>query len=634
MTESSVDFLVRPVTPALGTGLLSGFLAGVVLGTAEAVNLILVASPAEGAGALWWAPLAYGTVFSLPGGLLSLCWAVPLRALGRPSRGRSLAAFGLLGCASMGAALQLALHVRNVGSSHGDLELKRFAMLTLPLAFVLIAATLAALMRKGGSARPARVMTFCTVLLLASNCAIWVVLRGIAAAETPESRPGRSGPNIIFIVLDTLRADCLPFHGAKHEVHVPNLRAFSRDAIQFSQAVSHAAWTKPAMASLLSGMLPPAHGARVVHSVLPDQLTTFPEILRETGYLTMGISNNAHLSSEFGFGQGFDVYRDKDRAIYFGAPACAEHLSFYRLLRKLRVALTRYLRQGNVNVRDYYRPADEVASEGLALLDEARGGGGVPLLLYLQFMDVHEPYLDRAESKTYSHEQLGWRPDADRYADAMRDAYLRELEYLDENLGCLLEGLRSRDMYDSSLIVVTADHGEEFADHGGWWHGYTLYEEMVRVPLLIKLPGNALGGTRREEMVRHIDVAPTLLGLAGAAPAPSMQGRNLLHQDAREGPPPPAYIESLFFSKRLKGVRITKGKIVFDETNEQGATQVFDLIEDTSEQDNLHGKRHGLERELRDTYENLTRESPLSEEFVPPVPAHVVEQLESLGYAE
>jgi arylsulfatase A-like enzyme len=196
-------------------------------------------------------------------------------------------------------------------------------------------------------------------------------------------------------------------------------------------------------------------------------------------------------------------------------------------------------------------------------------------------------------------------------------------------------------LYDNALIILVSDHGEEFYDHGGWWHGQTLYDELIRVPMAVKLPGNLRAGELNRGFARLIDVAPTMLVQAGAAVAPGMQGRSLFTQEGQdvEGGRGFIYAESDFEGIVLDAVRTHEHKLIHaNEGNKRDIAPVefYDLSADPEEQQNIAGSAPEavidplaeLMDEMTAYIEENAKEPMLADE----VPAEIQEQMDSLGY--
>jgi tetratricopeptide (TPR) repeat protein len=300
---------------------------------------------------------------------------------------------------------------------------------------------------------------------------------------------------VVLISIDTLRADRLPAYGYGAG-RTPALDAFAREAVLFADAYSHAPLTLPAHASMLTGLLPPRHGVRdnVGFTLRPQATlaTRFKAAGRPTGAAVSAFV----LRAQTGIAQGFDYYED---ALELEGPL---------------EALGELQRDGGVAV--------EALGHWIA---ERKG---TPFFAFLHLYEPHTPYAPPA-----------------RHA-GLASPYDGDVAYADELVGRFLDRLRTLGLYDGAVVVVTADHGEGLKDHGEEEHGIFLYREAVHVPLLVRLPGGARGGTRIQGAVGLTDVAATLLDLAGL-PAQGLDGRSLREAVASgRVEPRPVYAETLY----------------------------------------------------------------------------------------
>ncbi len=278
------------------------------------------------------------------------------------------------------------------------------------------------------------------------------------AAEAVTTRPtaNAASPDILFVLVDTLRADALAPWGGKEE-WMPYTNGLATESVVFSDVLANASWTRASCASIFTGLLPEEHGALRFHDRLDESWETLAEVLADGGYQTAAfVSNWVQVGVQTGFAQGFDEFQE--------------------LLGDVEA-------QG----RKKYARAEDVNASVLAWLDgeERRSAraAGRPAFLYVHYLDPHSPYLSGPE------EGLVGGPRTQK-----RGAYRQELRYLDGQLEQLVREVEARS--DRPLaIVLTSDHGEEFWEHGEWGHGHTLYEELVRVPVLVRLPWRPEGGT-------------------------------------------------------------------------------------------------------------------------------------------
>ncbi len=323
----------------------------------------------------------------------------------------------------------------------------------------------------------------------------------------------------LLISIDTLRADRLGLYGAERETS-PQLERMAADAVVFETAIAPAPWTIPSHATMLTSTDPRVHGASA-RTPISKSAISIAEILQRAGWQTAGFVDSPYLNTEIGFDRGFEHFYD-DPPFTGGS----------------------------------YRGAQATRAR---LLDWLAGADDRPAFVFWHLMDVHGPYgspapfggmFRRALAPPTSADPgleklklLGYhdyqRLDRYRSLADMVAAYDEGIAHVDAIVGGLMQVLRDSALYDQALIVVTSDHGESFLDHGVWvGHGLFLTDDEVRVPLIIKLPGNRHGGMRVRDIVGLIDVAPSVLDALGVAAPASFQGRSLLS-------PEPASPESL-----------------------------------------------------------------------------------------
>jgi len=363
-------------------------------------------------------------------------------------------------------------------------------------------------------------------------------LLGVAALAV-SCAPAENRPSIVVVVVDTLRADHLGTYGYVAHPTSPHLDQRAPAAAVFERAFSTAPWTLPAFGSLLTGQLPTRHAAGVVSErpargagataardlvghaekwfhQLDEELPTLGTVLQGAGYRTAAIMNNAFLSPEFGLDRGFGSYD-------------------YDAINESRLAVT----------------ATDLALEWLWQRDQA--GDEAPFLLLVHYFDPHmpyaapEPFLGRFAAPYAADEfdlpiedmrrlrypvrdrDEGWQG----YKALEQALYGEEIAYTDQELERLLAALDERGFLEDGYLLVTSDHGEEFDEHGWSEHGHSVYNEVIRVPLMMWGPGVTPG--RYELPVSLVDVMPTLLDLAGVGTDEEFEGVSL-SQALREGP--------------------------------------------------------------------------------------------------
>jgi len=349
--------------------------------------------------------------------------------------------------------------------------------------------------------------------------ALALLLQGLAPAlaALARPRPANGAPNVVLVLVDTWRADHAGFLGYERDV-TPELDGLVREGVVFENAIAQAGWTKPSVASLLTGQMPSAHGAVSQNvrgeflrgtTIRPGSRTLF-EALREAGWETAAWATNPNVREKHGFASAVTHFVDHS------VTKSSEHGSSPRRSANLFPSV-------------------------LEWIDEGRAEGG-PFLAYVHVMDPHYPYDAPApfagrfaeeregfqlSSKVIQELFLGEREAADVPAEDLAnlvDRYDEEILYFDHQMAAFLRGLRER--APNTLVVMVGDHGEEFREHGQIGHGQSLYRELVHVPLVLWTP--ALEPQRVVHQVRLIDVYPTLLELAGLGAGAGIQGESLV----------------------------------------------------------------------------------------------------------
>lgn len=380
----------------------------------------------------------------------------------------------------------------------------------------------------------------------------------VSCGVGPEDRAVQRRPNIVLYVVDTVRADRLGVYGYGKPTS-PRLDAFATGALVFENAYAQSSWTRPAMASLFTGLLPPAHRTVGRRSVLPEDATTLAEILAANGFEGMGLVRNPNVGRAFGFAQGFTRFRSEDR------------------------------------------DRDETMLERVRLWLDERQDAGAPFFLYLHAIDPHGPYAPAPEFEEmfdagdapahyrtvrYLLELNGGEVEPDEgTAEALSRLYDAEVAQNDRAFGELLDELEARGLSEGTAVIYVSDHGEEFEEHGRWEHGVSLYEEVLRIPLVMRLPG--VPARRIETPAQHVDLLPTLLGHLGID-SPATDGRDLLAERRRGDDPPGVYTHLDVDGHRASSVIRGRYKLVLPQSPSQGtAPMLFDLEADPGELDDL-----------------------------------------------
>src|SRR4029077_19592421 len=207
---------------------------------------------------------------------------------------------------------------------------------------------------------------------------------------------------------------------------------------------------------------------------------------------------------------------------FFHADEPAAQLALYGGLRLVRERFLSHY----VDVHHYYQPAEGVTAEVPRWFDARPAGEKEPFFLFVHYMDPHDPYFVHPFNGEGYARVANPNP-SPAVAEKYRGLYDGEIAYLDTHLGRLFEERKRRGLYDPTLIVLTGDHGEEFQEHGGWWHGTTLYDEQIHVPLIMKPPVGGAKGRVVDELTTSLDISPTVIARAGIPVPPVMQGHPL-----------------------------------------------------------------------------------------------------------
>jgi len=384
--------------------------------------------------------------------------------------------------------------------------------------------------------------------------ALATVLTGVLTAAGLGLVAQSSPPSVVLITLDTVRADRIGAYGYTKGA-TPTLDRLAREGVRFADATSQAPLTGPAHAALLTGQYPARLGVRDnATTPIPAGTRTIAQAFKEKGYRTGGFVGAFILGSEYGFGQGFDVF-DASFARYSAG-----------------------------NKLQAQRRGGEVVDEAIKWL---RGAAGRPTFAWIHLYDAHAPYDAPAPYRA-------------RFATAPYDG---EIAYVDSCVARVVAALEETAQLDRSVIAVVADHGEGLGDHGEAEHGLFLYDAVLHVPWILRLPGRESAGTVVASQVRSIDVAPTLTSFGGAS-LPAVDGESVmtLVRGATRRDPPPSYAETYypkwhFGWSELRSVRVGDWKYV-----DAPKPELYDVRADAGEKRNAIDARGplatGLSNEL------------------------------------
>lgn len=415
--------------------------------------------------------------------------------------------------------------------------------------------------------------------------------------------------NVVVVVIDTLRADHLGAYGYARPTS-PHFDALASEGVLFERAVAQAPWTKPSIASLMTGRFPHKHGVVSSRDALGADFVTLAERMQARGFQTAAFSGNPWITPEFRFDQGF--------AEFEGGRAMGPQLTvLYKTLRRVDRLLVTVGRRTNLAAAAFWGSSGNVdnSSRDRLLTDAVvqwigRQQAAQPFFLYLHLIGPHDPY-DPPLEYVRPFREANWdgvkgptkpparvqtvfesaAPLADVEQAALIAQYDGAIAFADAQLGRIVDALRASGQLERTLLVVTADHGEEFYEHRNWRHGNQLYNEVVHVPLLFHLPGR-LPAARRPDLAMIVDIYPTLAGMIdGSAPSgDSLDGRALFA--ASDAPAPLAFAEHWWMEGGTYSSRmVQRGAFKLTETRQTGReqehTELYDLATDRSEERNL-----------------------------------------------
>jgi arylsulfatase A-like enzyme len=420
---------------------------------------------------------------------------------------------------------------------------------------------------------------------------------------------GAPATNLVIVSIDTLRSDVLQAYGESRPTS-PAILAFAQQGLVVETAMSPSPWTLPAHASLLTGLYPTRHGVTSLVRGLPAEALTLAERLGAAGYHTAAIVNSQYLSSRHGGDRGFAEFEYIPETPGDAAPTEVHAASIQWLERKVPEPFFLFLH--------YY----DVHSDYRALPRYER--------------ELLRPYRGRADGRTRQlllHER-GEVVLGPQDASHLIDRYAAGVRQMDDGVAALLAALEARGLASRTLVILTSDHGEEFLEHGGVLHGRTLYEEVLRVPLVLRGPG-VPAGRRLPGLASLVDVVPTALSLLGLPVPPGLDGVDLSrHFDAGLPQDRSVFGEADRKIERhdsLRAVRRGDWKLVLDRFT--GELALYDLAADPGERVDVSAAHPERVRELRAEIEAFMARPPVGEApEVVELGTEEIEALRALGY--
>jgi len=432
-------------------------------------------------------------------------------------------------------------------------------------------------------------------------------------------------PDIVFITIDTLRADHLGCYGYKRNTS-PNIDRLAENGILFENAIAQAPWTIPSIASMLTSKFPPELGMIEKNSAFDGNQNLISSILQKNGYETAGFVSCVldFLTPQRGFAKGFDHY---------------------------------------IGLEETHARAEVINRHAFEWID--RRTGNKPMFMWMHYCDVHSDYnapepfknsftdkeIDRAlgRSKTLKGVLKGEKAFNAQELEESIVLYDQEILYTDHHIGKLIDKIKESENFENTLIIIGADHGEEFLEHGGVLHQTSLYDELLRAPLIFHCPKSLPGGERISNQVQNMDIAPTLLEFCRIPGDPEFRGQSLmpLMQGKSDS------IDGFAFShldissfnmwcdnwkqsilRTVYMARSNEEKLIYEPLSE--SFEYYDLREDPEEQHDLFNQKdlesHPIKNALLNFYKQMERRPDDSQKME--LERETLDRLEALGYID
>lgn len=469
----------------------------------------------------------------------------------------------------------------------------------------------------------------------------------LRAPVTP--RPSAPRPNVILVVLDTVRADHLSVYGYERDT-TPTLRSFAREAVRFNETIAADGMTLTSHASLFTGLYGLRHGAHPSADApggrpLSAEFETMAEILNRNGYDTAAIvANTGYLRPFFNLHQGFRYYDVRGpRMRLEGCP---------RFLLRGGLSEAALWLLPDTDLSRWTRNAEEINRAVFEFLDK-EADRSRPLFLFLNYMDAHRPYLSpspfrerfpgrdpryglRHHQRVIRDVMTHKRPISPSERNHLISQYDGALAYLDEQLGRLFAKLKAENLWDSSLVIVTSDHGESFGERNLVEHGSGAVESQLRIPLLIRYPDGPRGEVK---LVRAstTDILPTVLAVAGIEVPAAVDGRSLLEADSLSSRP--VFAESYATGATMaldRRFRIPE-RAVYERRwklidSRFGRRELYDVVADPAETADLYSAQPAVAAHLTKILGEWSALLTTRREPSPLLDPRTLDRLRALGY--
>lgn len=423
--------------------------------------------------------------------------------------------------------------------------------------------------------------------------------------------------NIVLITVDSLRADFLGIYNPSinEENNTPTLNAWAKKAIVFSRAITQSSHTSPAFLGILSGHYPSKYGDWF--NVVSDDRPMMAEILKYHGYHTYGFNSNPYISHYYKFNRGFDLYKDN-------MPPMTG-----KKVKKASLILSNHIK---AVLTEPYENAETINNQIMTHIREFKS----PYFLWVHYMDVHGPYIPQKGWRTKNKLKSAylWRKSlqnpehiSDKERSWLIQSYKDEISYLDYHLITLLNCID----HDNAIVILTADHGDLFGEHGLYGHTLRLYNPLLHVPLLIRHPEVKIVKNIKTP-VRSIDILPTILEMLSLKNNHAFDGKSILptlkHPDKVDNSPLISEVSRKHLCVEREG-----WKLIVDYKNNQ--KELYNLTEDLAEQRNLYESHGKIKEELEDIIqEHLKRNNPKNRSTKIEHNEEMKSRLRALGYMD
>lgn len=466
-------------------------------------------------------------------------------------------------------------------NGHGELKEYDLSLGFFSITLLILGIFFVFIKKKFDTIVPLAVLMFSALVV----CPIVFVTAKTTYEPDPSSFKPSSGHkvrHVILITIDTLRSDALSSYGSTRTL-TKNIDSLAADGALFKNAFSAAPWTLPSFSSMMTGLSPTVHKTYTAQSALPDKFKTLAEYMRDSGYYTSAVGDNFFLHPEYNMDQGFIEYNfyPKRQMVVDSFAAIVIDTAFPGRL-------------------DYYISTKELTDLAAKWLEENRDSD---FFLWVHYYDPHIPYTPPREyiaKDAVPDGAVGYAlMDAAKIRSGhfapnaaqrkwIRELYDAEVRYVDDNIGRLLDAIKENSLYKSSLIILTSDHGEEFWDHGGFEHGHTLYNELLHVPLIVKLPGSHQAEVVDDEVTTQSLMATVLDAThirKDSQPPTAESLVPLITGPHGQYPEEPLVSTGLLYYENRESVIFDHNKYI--ESLVTGRAELYDLKTDPNEQNPL-----------------------------------------------